>query len=393
MKICFCSAFISSSLKGNTPGGAELQIALLAKALAKDGHEVVIIDPYAPESFVSEDGIKLINVPNWNKGIKGIRAFVYRIPGLYKVLKAQKADYYYVRMRHYLNLLSYLAAKKVKGKFIMAFASDIDPVGIRKKFKLEYKKNFSLSRYISIHLPNDIVYKLLLKRCDYIFMQHKGQDTLSVKTIGKKALFGNIIDLNILPTGNNFEKEYFVYAGSLSILKGADKLYELSQINNKKYSIVVVGQPNDHKSKIIFEQLKEADNIILKGRLAHYDTVQLIAHAKALINTSDYEGFPNVFLEAWAMGVPVLSLKVNPGNIFNETNLGVCFEGDLNKMKECIGKNETQCGDKKEMIAYINNHHDFKTAAARFIKILHPHKLLSFFFLHAEYYEPCMLLL
>ena len=392
MKICFCSAFISGSLKGNTPGGAELQIALLAKALAKAGHEVIIIDPYADESFVSEDGIKLINVPNWNKGIKGVRAFVFRIPALYRLLKEQKADYYYVRMRHYMNLLSYLAAKKVKGKFIMAFASDIDPEGIRGKYKLEYKKNFNLFRYLSVHLPNDIVYKFLLKKSDYILMQHSGQDIIPHKVNGKKALFGNIIDPSILPAGNTSSQNFFIYAGSLSSLKGSDKLYQLVYSFNKRYSVIIVGQPNDDKSKMIFEQLKTVDNIDLKGRLPHYDTVQLIANAKALINTSDYEGFPNVFLEAWSMGVPVLSLNVNPGNVFNDRNLGRCFDGDLEKMKECIESNETICNDKQKMVSYIKKSHDFSTAADRFIKILNPSKLLSLF-LHLEYYESYIVIL
>lgn len=390
MKFCFWSAFISSSLKGNTPGGAELQIALLAKALAKAGHEVVIIDPYANESFVSEDGIKLINVPNWNKGIKGVRAFVFRIPALYRLLKEQKADYYYVRMRNYMNLLSYLAAKKVKGKFIIAFASDTDPVGLRKKYKLEYKKNFSLFRYLSLHLPNDIVYKFLLKKADYIIMQHSGQDIIPNKVKGKKALFGSIVDLSILPAGDTSSQGFFIYAGSLSSLKGSDKLYHLANSLNKCNSIIIIGQPNDSKSKMIFEQLKSADNIDLKGRLPHYDTVQLIANAKALINTSDYEGFPNVFLEAWAMGVPVLSLNVNPGNVLSDGNLGRCFDGNLGKMKECIENNEPICSDKQKMVSHIEKSHDFRTAADRFIEILNPTKLFTFF-LHMDYGELCLL--
>ena len=43
MKICFWGN-IGRALKGRTSGGGELQIALLAKALAKGGHEVVLLD-------------------------------------------------------------------------------------------------------------------------------------------------------------------------------------------------------------------------------------------------------------------------------------------------------------------------------------------------------------
>ncbi len=67
MKFCFIGDF-SGALKGRTPGGGQLQVALLAKALALKGHEVVIVDPGSSESFITAEGIKLINVPDWNKG-------------------------------------------------------------------------------------------------------------------------------------------------------------------------------------------------------------------------------------------------------------------------------------------------------------------------------------
>lgn len=113
MKFCFFG-YISCAIKGQTIGGGELQVFLLAKALALKGHEVVIIDPYSDESFVTPEGLKLVTVPNWNKGIKGLRMFSYRIPSLWKVFMEQNADYYYIRMRSFLHLIPYLVAKKSK---------------------------------------------------------------------------------------------------------------------------------------------------------------------------------------------------------------------------------------------------------------------------------------
>ena len=40
--------------------------------------------------------------------------------------------------------------------------------------------------------------------------------------------------------------------------------------------------------------------------------------SKILINTSSFEGFPNTFVQAWANGVPVISLKVDPDNIIKK---------------------------------------------------------------------------
>lgn len=370
MKFCFFGD-VSNSLKGKTKGGGELQIALLAKALVLDGHQVTIIDPYSKESFITEEGIQLLTVPGWNKGIKGFRLIWYRIPGLYRLLKEQKADYYYGRMRTYFHLLSYLAAKKTKKKFILAIASDIDVLSFRDKYKYEYKANFSLTKYLTLLLPGDMVFKYLIRKSDYIVLQHSGQDVKWKNFKGKKTIFPNIIDKSsLITTKIDNDKEYFVYLGSLTMLKGADKLYQLANIIGGAKPIMIIGQPNDDKSVKIFGQLKEMSNVIIKGRLNHNEAIQLVANAKALINTSNYEGFPNVFLEAWALGVPVISLKVNPGNVFDKYDLGVCCQDDLTKMSNYMINDGINKGNKNAMFSYINTFHDFNTAGKRFTDIL-----------------------
>ncbi len=366
MKFCFFGD-VSNSLKGKTKGGGELQVALLAKALALKGHSVVIIDPYSSEGFITKEGINVINIPSWNKGMKGFRLFWYRIPSLYRLFKEQNADYYYGRMRTYFHLVTYFVAKKIKKKYILAIASDIDVMGYKQKFKYEYKANLRFFRYLTLFLPGDIVFNYVLKRADYVVLQHSGQDLNLTSIKGKKLLFPNIIELDNLPVIETPSKNYFIYLGSLTSLKGSDKLFQLINITNKVISFVIVGQPGDELSIDIFEKIKKMDNVVIKGRLNHYDALSLVANAKALINTSKYEGFPNVFLEAWALGIPVISLTVNPGNVINNFGLGICCQGDLEKMKLYIENNSTGKIDKKLLQNYINDFHQFNNAADRFI--------------------------
>jgi hypothetical protein len=53
------------------------------------------------------------------------------------------------------------------------------------------------------------------------------------------------------------------------------------------------------------------------------------AQARALICTSDFEGFPNTFLDAGSFGVPVLSLRVDPDGIVAREQGGFVTHGDL----------------------------------------------------------------
>src|SRR5262249_54797652 len=49
---------------------------------------------------------------------------------------------------------------------------------------------------------------------------------------------------------------------------------------------------------------------------------KLIENSRVLVNTSRAEGFPNTMLEAWSMGVPVVSLTVDPGGVILREGLG-----------------------------------------------------------------------
>ena len=66
MKICTWGD-VASALEGKTSGGGELQIALLAKALAKSGLEVIVIDLMAKKDFVTDDGVKVFQIKGYDR--------------------------------------------------------------------------------------------------------------------------------------------------------------------------------------------------------------------------------------------------------------------------------------------------------------------------------------
>ncbi len=371
MKFCFFG-YISSAIKGQTIGGGELQVFLLAKALALNGHEVVIIDPYANEAITTPEGIKLLTVPGYNNGIRGLRFFFNRIPALYKAFRNEKADYYYVRMRSFIHLIPYLVAKKNGGKFIQAIASDTDVLSAAKRYEYEYKSNFKLSQFLTESLPNDLVFKYLLKHADIVTLQHTGQRFTSHSAKNNQVIYANIIDLKSLPVTINPQREYYLYAGSITMLKGAENLLKLVNMIDESIQIVIVGSTRGKRPQEIYVELSKKKNVILKGQMSHKETIALISEAKALINTSYYEGFPNIYLEAWGTGVPVISLTVNPGDVINKYSLGICCNGDLNTMKACIESNETDKFNKNNLKEYVKEFHDFDTAAERFLHVIKP---------------------
>jgi glycosyltransferase involved in cell wall biosynthesis len=97
------------------------------------------------------------------------------------------------------------------------------------------------------------------------------------------------------------------------------------------------------------------------GKLSHEDTLNQIARSKALISTSPMEGFPNVFIEAWTCGIPVLSLHVDPGGVIEKEGLGIVAHGDMNKLLKAMKSIDSTENFARKSIAYVNENHQLNS--------------------------------
>ena len=71
----------------------------------------------------------------------------------------------------------------------------------------------------------------------------------------------------------------------------------------------VVGASNtdsDYASNLV-KRACEIRNVKMHGRISHQEMPAYYRSSDILCCTSAYEGFPNTFLEAWSVGVPVVS--------------------------------------------------------------------------------------
>jgi glycosyltransferase involved in cell wall biosynthesis len=330
MKICFWGN-IGRALNGRTSGGGQLQIALLAKALARGGNEVVVLDYETTEEFQTEDGIIVYPIKGWNGGIRMIRTITHRLPGLYSSLKDQKADVYYCRIRDFRHIFAWLAARKVKAKFILGLAEDLDILNFKMRWKYYYLTYLRSPWVFFAGFFCEIIYPFLLKKSDVVFVQHEGQKQILLNKGIKSILVPNLIDLTQIPLFNKQTHNYFIYVGWLDERKGIIEFFQL--VEKSPLSIFkVIGPPRDKAGYYYYNKLKSFNNVSLMGELSHSDTLEQIANAKALISTSRMEGFPNIFVEAWAFGVPVLSLYVDPGSVITKEKLGEFAYGNLDRL-------------------------------------------------------------
>ncbi len=355
MKICFWGN-ISGALIGKTEGGGELQISFIAKSLAECGHEVVVVDYNIKEDFVTSEGIKVYTIDGWHKGVRILRTVTHRLPALYHALKAQNADIYYCRIRDFRHIVAFWVSRKINAKFILHMASDLDAMNFRKRLKNYYFRTSAGLWWFFSGILVEAVYPWLLKHSDLVMVQHGGQKNILVKKNIKPLVFMNLIDMSKMPQISKLLRKDFIYVGWLDKRKGFPYFFELVQ-KAPMHTFKVIGSPRDKTGYLYYNKLKNYPNVSLLGELSHSRTMMEIADSKALISTSPMEGFPNVFIEAWACGIPVYSLNVDPGSVIEREKLGVIAHGDLNVLLDAMNKHQNSNEFLYKARNYIENNH------------------------------------
>ena len=115
-----------------------------------------------------------------------------------------------------------------------------------------------------------------------------------------------------------------LWVSNIRQLKRPDRVLELAEhLPEVKIHMIGGALPGE---EALFRHVKHAAaakaNILFHGRLPYADSNRLYSRAKLLVNTSDVEGFPNSYLQAWIRGVPVVTL-IDPDRVIEREGLGV----------------------------------------------------------------------
>jgi glycosyltransferase involved in cell wall biosynthesis len=108
--------------------------------------------------------------------------------------------------------------------------------------------------------------------------------------------------------------------------KRPDLLVEIAR-GAPKVQFLVCGGPTSFMSppgygEKIVQDLCTLPNVQFLGKVSPEKAQEAIANAAVLLSTSDGEGFPNIFTQAWCSGTPVVSLKIDPDGIIKQLGLG-----------------------------------------------------------------------
>jgi glycosyltransferase involved in cell wall biosynthesis len=142
---------------------------------------------------------------------------------------------------------------------------------------------------------------------------------------------------------------------------------------------VVCGGPStlmsapDYSGRII-DELGRTANVEYLGQVPPEKAHKLIAEAALLLSTSDTEGFPNTFVQAWSNGTPVVSLKVDPDHNIQRLGLGTVSgntEGAALDIAALIDSANRREAIGRRARAFIIENHSAATVVGRFERALH----------------------
>jgi len=172
------------------------------------------------------------------------------------------------------------------------------------------------------------------RNVNYVVCQNKKQITDYKRNFGRKGVI--IPNSFLVQEYKKQDKQNIVlWVGNNNPVKRPDLFVELAKyfVQTKEWEFVMIGSAA--------ELIKDVDiplNMKVLGALNYHETNQWFNKASVFINTSLYEGVPNTFIQSWFFKVLILSLSVNPDNVFNSNNIGFCFNNDFGVLKTHLNK-------------------------------------------------------
>lgn len=362
MKICIISKNVYPVVAKNGvnfAGGAEMQLLMLARKFREMEHEVAFItDDFGQIDITGIDGLKYYKVPFRYMGSNKLYLFSDWFK-LYCKLKEIDADVYLLKGPRFnlfiVGLFAVINGKRVV--FISTIDTDSDP-GLMRMIDPVYNRFF---------------YRLGLRLIPTVVCQTVHQKTNFRRYFRKEAVhINNIYSINHKVSKSQAKKEV-LWVGTNNNAKRPWLFIDFARrARDIQFKMAMVPSENVEEQERLEAEISKIPNIEYLGFVPEKDMVNLYTESYTLVNFSNLEGFPNVFLHAWAHRTPVVSLKMNPDGIIDKHKMGFC-SGTMEQMIKDVFlllQNEQL---RKEMgnngYEYVKAMHDEGKIAEQYIRL------------------------
>lgn len=364
--VCFVGYFnlpiLARGFEQYRTGGEEVQQTLLARALAARGYRVsMVVGDYGQPDGQQWHGITTYKTYTPEAGVPGLRFLHPRWTSLHAAMQRADADVYYVS-----------PAGVQLGQVVM-FAQRH---GKRVIFRSAHDANCS-PKTLMIKLWRDRrLYEYGLLRADAVLAQTEPQQRMLRENYG---LATEVAVMMVDPPGREIpfaERDVDVlWVNNLRRFKRADRFVDLaSLLPGRRLHMVggaVPGFADVHQA--LTRDLQRVPQVKWHGAVPYHDVNDLYERARVFVNTSDTEGFPNSYLQAWIRGAPVVAF-FDPGGVIAREGLGV-VPTSTEEMAAAVNRylNDESAWQAASLRcrSFMASHYDVDTILAPYISAIH----------------------
>lgn len=328
MNICIVAKYYY----GERVGGAEVQAWLLARELASRGHTV----SYVCESLSGRDGTREAIDGVQVHWLKHLRHFnLLSMPSYAAALRRIRPD---VVLHRYTS--GYEAAlgrycRRYSAKFVWICTDNASPVrnrfiGMLREILNRNARPFYKRWPLFVHAwlkdrSREHGMRLVTHPC----VQNPIQENLFRDHFRREAFrfpSGHQIP-DSLPAKEN--PPIALWVGGFSKVKRPELFLEVAQkCKDLDIQFVMISKsvPKDPHTPAepFHDYAADTANFQWLTNVPFEETLTWFDRAELLVCTSESEGFPNTFVQAWSRGAPVVSIDVNPNGTLDNPDLGRC---------------------------------------------------------------------
>ena len=351
---------------GSSPiGGATVELYAWIKGLEANNCEVGVLTRAGAKEYVGNNtNINFIEAYD-PKIMAGKLWSLNRYRLLYKAIKKFNPDYLIQECAGIETGIMAYIGKKLSIPFVYRVANDIDTDDrINKKLKFHQR----------------ILFKYGLRNSSAIFCQNNYQFEKIMSELPNKKLF--IIHI---PYYNRIEfprikkyseRTYIAWMATFQYQKNLPLLYNIvKKMPNILFKIAGRSKSFnlDRETKYAVEGLKQCNNVEFMGQLTRKKAAPFLAGAYALLNTSHYEGFPLSYLDALAVGTPIITKNENDPDDFISINRLGAIGNNYSELEKLINKiindsNYNELIDRCRL--YVMENHNTENLSRKFIENL-----------------------
>ena len=364
LHVCFVAVHIYPVLAGDPRiafvGGAEVQQSVQMRALQRAGCRIsVLTRDHGQAEVVDCDGIAVHRIPDvGGRGLPGTR-FVYpRMTDLVKALARLSPDVVFVQTAGEQVAAAALYARLFGKRFVYAGASDPD---------------FALGPLPGMPPQHAWLYRMGLRGAHEVVVQNMAQLQALRRHFGRD---GHLIQNGYAEAGaqpGRFDG-HVLWAATVKQLKRPELFVELARRLPHRRFVMVGGPGLTPDAQSTFEAVSRAaralPNLVMTGHVpfrqvgAHFDGAALS------VNTSDYEGLPNTFMQAWLRGIPTLSF-VRPESAPGRSGTLACpsLDAMVRQVERLLGDRTAWESASTACRRFFDEHHRLERAVERYLDV------------------------